>query len=138
VSFGGELDLLALDRAGRLLAVEVKPRGTSTLRWAAAQATVYARLWERWLAATDLPHLAGEILDGMAEQREALGLSKPRTSTGTPTNVVPVVAVQRGASPVLLDDLRAVQRTLLEQGVGHPALELHEVSLSGRLTPLPV
>jgi len=137
-SFGGELDLLAVDTAGRLLTVEVKPKGASTLRWAAAQATVYARLWERWLAAGDLPDPAGEVLDGMAAQRAALGLSEPRPPSGTPTEVVPVVAVQRGASPVLQDDLRAVQQTLLDQGVGHTGLELCEVALSGRLTPLPL
>ena len=40
----GRYDLLAIDSAGRLLAVEVKPKGAPTITWAPAQAIVYARL----------------------------------------------------------------------------------------------
>jgi hypothetical protein len=43
-SFGSSCDLLALDSSGRLLTVEVKPRGVPTIAWAAVQAIVYARL----------------------------------------------------------------------------------------------
>jgi hypothetical protein len=47
-SFGGRCDLLALDSDGRLLAVDVKPRGVPAIAWAPAQAIVYARLLRLW------------------------------------------------------------------------------------------
>jgi hypothetical protein len=47
--FGSECDLLAVDRSGRLLAVEVKPRAPS-LVWTPAQATMYARVLQAWVA----------------------------------------------------------------------------------------
>jgi hypothetical protein len=39
---GGRCDLLAVDAEGGLLAVEVKPKGATTIAWVAAQAIVYA------------------------------------------------------------------------------------------------
>ena len=137
-SFGGECDLLALDTKGRLLAVEVKPRGTSTIVWSGAQATVYARLIERWVRTppqgTDQPLT---ILRAMVEQRALLGLAPPRRA-GLPENlpVVPVVALQRGAHPKYVQRLQTVQEALLTRGVGDPALEVYEVSMAGRMDRL--
>ncbi len=137
-SFGGECDLLALDAQGRLLAVEVKPRNVGSLVWSAAQATVYARLLQRWVQAppqgTDPPV---HVLEGMVEQRSRLGLA-PASRPNLPTTpvVVPVVAVQRGAKDVYLERLKAVQQALLDRGSGDPNLEMYEVSLAGRLDPL--
>jgi hypothetical protein len=146
-NFGGECDLLAIDEAGRLLAVEVKPRGTPTIRWAAAQATVYAMLFSRWISADpprsslsgadNTPDAPGEILRGMLQQRRDLGLcEKIRPDLSDHPEVVPVVAVQRGASSKYLADLVRVQDELLASGVGDPRLEIVEVDLAGRLTPL--
>jgi hypothetical protein len=145
--FGGECDLLAIDGAGRLLAVEVKPRSTGTIRWAAAQATVYAMLFSRWISAdrsrstrsdsANTPDAPGEILRGMLRQRRDLGLcERIRPDLSDHPEVVPVVAVQRGASRKYLDDLMRVQEGLLSSGVGDPRLEIFEVDLAGRLTPL--
>ena len=50
--------------------------------------------------------------------------------------VVPVIAVQRGASGKLLARLWQMQHALLDAGVGDPALEVYQVSLSGRLDRL--
>jgi hypothetical protein len=78
-SFGGECDLFALDSAGRLLAVEVKPRAAGTIVWSGIQATVYARLLQRWLntppKGTDSP---ATVLRGMLDQRARLGLAPAR------------------------------------------------------------
>lgn len=137
-SFGGECDLLALDRDGRLLAVEVKPRATGTLVWSGVQATVYARLFERWIQApprgTDA---AATILRGMLEQRARLGLA-PTSRPGIAERpiVVPIVAIQRGASATALERMRKVQAALLEAGCGDPNFEIYEVSMTGRMDRL--
>lgn len=137
-SFGGECDLLALDARGRLLAVEVKPRGTGSIVWSTAQATVYARLLDRWVrtapAGTDTPV---QVLRGMLDQRTRLGLAPPgRPDVADAPVVVPVVAIQRGANDKYLERMRAVQAALVQRGCGDPALEVYEVSMAGRLDPL--
>ncbi len=133
--FGGKCDLLALDHRGRLLAVEIKPRNVGTIVWSPAQATVYARLLERWVRAkpkgTDHPLT---VLRGMLDQRARLGLA-PLERPGIPERpeVVPVVGIQRGVNPVYLQGLKQVQNQLLAAGCGDPALEVYEVSLAGRM-----
>lgn len=42
-SMGLECDALAVDAAGHLVAMEIKPGSVSSLAWVSAQATVYAR-----------------------------------------------------------------------------------------------
>lgn len=145
-SFGGECDLLAVDEAGRLLAIEVKPSSTSSIRWAPAQATVYARLFERWI--NDLPGAtapppghptAGEVVRGMSQQRADLRLSHPsRIVVPDRPEVLPVVAIGRDTNKTYLDGLRSIQQTLLDEGVGHPGLMLCEVNMAGRLDPKPL
>lgn len=133
-SFGAECDLLALDRDGRLLAVEVKP-SVSSLVWTPAQATMYSKVLQAWVD-DDAGHSPGwkAVVLGMLEQRRQLGLA-PRFAVTLPDTpvVVPVIAVQRGASSELLSRLWKVQQALLDAGVGDPALEVYQVSLSGRL-----
>lgn len=133
-SFGAECDLLALDRDGRLLAVEVKP-SVSSLVWTPAQATMYARVLQAWVEddAGDAPGWQ-TVVTGMLEQRRQLGLA-PRFPVMLPDQpvVVPVIAVQRGASSQLVSRLWKVQQALLDEGVGDPSLEVYQVSLSGRL-----
>ncbi len=133
-SFGAECDLLALDSDGRLLAVEVKP-SVSSLVWTPAQATMYARVLRAW-ADDDAGNAPGwrAVVTGMLEQRRQLGLA-PRFAAELPSQavIVPVIAVQRGASSALVGRLWKVQQTLLDEGVGDPSLEVYEVSLSGRL-----
>jgi hypothetical protein len=137
-SFGGECDLFGLDKAGRLLAVEVKPRGTGTIVWSGVQATVYARLLQRWLdtpaKGTDSP---ATVLRGMLEQRARLGLA-PVKRAGLPDRpvVIPVVALQRGWNTEYVDRMRKVQETVLSRGYGNPALEVYEVSMAGRMDRL--
>ena len=136
-SFGSECDLLALDRDGRLLAVEVKP-SVSSLVWTPAQATMYSKVLQAWVSddVGDSPGWRSVVL-GMLEQRRQLGLA-PRFRVELPDElvVVPVIAVQRGASGKLLARLWQVQQALLDAGVGDPALEVYQVSLSGRLDRL--
>lgn len=136
-SFGGECDLLSLDRRGRLLAIEVKPRGAGTIQWAPLQVVVYARLIRRWF---DEDESAAEILNGVADRRRRLGL----LATDAPTvrhdaSVVPFLAIQRGMSSTQRSRLLTVHEHLHHVGIDEAAdLEIHEVSLSGRLTPLAV
>ncbi len=110
---GGECDLLALDDAGNLLAAEVKPRGTSSIRWAAAQATVHARLLRMWLDEPHPPAAARDVIDGMLSQRAHVGLARAdsRLTLADDPKVIPMVAVQRGAAQTHLDGWRTVQRT---------------------------
>src|SRR3954451_11238982 len=65
-AFGDELDLLAVDRAGRVLVVEVK-HGTDTggVGWTPAQVALYLRLCQLWVDATPW---AGSVLNGMLDQ----------------------------------------------------------------------
>lgn len=71
--FGPECDLLALrPETGQLVAVEVKPYDGAGIAWVAAQATMYARLLNAWIAADDR---AEDIVRGTAAQRQQLGLS---------------------------------------------------------------
>ena len=133
-ALGGRCDLLAIDSAGRLLAVEVKPKGAPTITWAPAQAIVYARLFNIWLQHD--PD-AAEILSGMIEQRKRLNLIKSQTPVlPARPGVIPIVAVQRGMSQELRDRLFTVQRHLTDQGIDEASqLRVYEVTLAGRLLP---
>ncbi len=133
-TLGGRCDLLAIDSAGQLLAVEVKPRGASTITWAPAQAIVYARLFNKWLQHD--PD-AAEILSGMIEQRKRLNLIKSQTPVlPSRPEVIPIVAVQRGGSQELRDRLFTVRRHLSDQGIDEASqLQVYEVTLAGRLVP---
>jgi hypothetical protein len=137
-SFGSECDLLALDQSGRLLAVEVKPNAGSSIAWSAAQATMYARVLQAWIAddSDDKPGWRA-VIEGMYEQRRRLGIA-PELPVRLPEQpkVVPVVALQRGVTQVHVQRLWAVQRALLAEGVGDPELSVYQVSLSGRLDEL--
>ena len=75
----------------------------------------------------------------LLEQRRAPGLAA-RLEVALPDvpEVVSVIAFQRGVSQQYVDGLWAVQQALLDEGVGGPALELYQVSLSGRLEGLRV
>lgn len=130
-SFGSECDLLALDDKGRLMAIEVKP-SVSSLVWTPAQATMYSQVLQAWIA--DDPGWK-TVVTTMLDQRQRLGLAPPFVpNLPDVAQVVPVIAVQRGASATYLYRLWTVQQALLDAGVGDPALEVYEVSLSGRLT----
>jgi hypothetical protein len=136
-TFGPELDVLAIDADGRLLAVEVKPDNVATIPWAGAQAEAYARLLRRWIAAPDTPESPLTVLRDMNEQRKSVELlthSGP-TLPDSP-QVVPVVAVPRGANPRLLAGLQAVQDHLERLGEHQVPVELYEVSLTGRMERL--
>lgn len=137
-SFGGRCDVLALDDRGRLLAVEVKPKNTGTIVWAGLQATMYARLLRRWLEEPVHANWPSpqEVLTGLLEQRRALNprLRGPDRVSETP-EVVPVVALQRGANQTYLDRLLSVQEQAHARGVVEPSLEIHLVSITGALIP---
>jgi hypothetical protein len=131
--FGGKSDLLALDAEGRVLAIEVKPRNVGTIRWAAAQATVYARLFQRWLERPDLPRAPRDVLIGEWQQRHELDLCGSVDSRlSAKPRVVPIVVVQRGTRRGLIEEFKVVQDRLCDAGVGYPDLRLWEVGMTGR------
>jgi len=130
-SFGGECDLLGVDKRGRLLAVEIKPADVGSIRWAAAQATVYAEILRRWVTAGDLPAPADEVLNGMLHQRGQLDLGAlKRPGLGPKPQVVPVVALPTGVKQTYLDGLLAVRAALID--AGHPPVDVYELTLAGR------
>ena len=131
-SFGTECDLLAVDSDGRLLAIEVKPFRTGSIVWVAAQATMYALLLQKWI---DVDHeVAPAIVAGMIEQRNAVSPGVPFVAD-LPANlqVTPVVALQRGASPVQIDRMLKVRRALDSADLGVPPIEIYDVSMTGQL-----
>jgi hypothetical protein len=130
-SFGGECDLLGVDMQGRLLVVEIKPADVSSIRWAAAQATVYAEILRRWVTADDLPAPAADVLNRMLNQRGQLGLGVLKAPAVGPTpQVVPVVALPTGVKQTYLDGLLAVRAALLD--AGYPPVDVYELTLAGR------
>ena len=130
-SYGGKCDLLAIDSGGRLLAVEVKPKGVPTIVWAPAQAIVYARLLRLW---TRHDPDAAEILSGMLSQRRDLRLATGNPPVLSQPEVVPVLAVQRGLSREHRNRLTTVRDHLAGQGIEDATrLKIYEVTLAGRL-----
>lgn len=133
-TLGSECDALAVDRNGRILAIEIKPLGGS-IPWVPAQALMYARVLQRWVE--EDPAGAAEVLRGMGDQRHRMGLAPAWAGEiETRPEVVPVVAVQRGASAEAVRRMVAVRDALRAGDVGGPEVELHEVSLIGDLIPL--
>jgi hypothetical protein len=129
--FGMECDVLAIDAAGHLVAIEIKPGSVSSLAWVAAQATMHANVLQHWISHDNR---WVEIIENSFSQRKALGLVPPAFQLPElqPT-VVPAVAFQRVASPVYVQRMYEVQDALLTEGVGDPALTFYAVAPSGRL-----
>jgi len=131
--FGMECDALAIDTAGHLLAIEIKPGSVSSLAWVAAQATMYARVLQHWV---DHDPTWRPTITKMYAQRQALGLVP--TGFKLPDlqqRVLPAVAFQRVASPAFIQRMYAVQDVLLDEKVGDPELTFYAVAPSGRLDP---
>jgi hypothetical protein len=92
-TFGGELDLLAVDEHGRLLVIEVKPRSsTAGITWAPLQALFYAELFQAWTQQAG--EASAEVLNEMLAQRVALKVERDLgRAVKFPVEVVPVVAI---------------------------------------------
>ncbi|HAS08941.1 MAG TPA: hypothetical protein DCS55_00220 [Acidimicrobiaceae bacterium] len=135
--FGGELDVLAVDDAGRLLTIEVKPgSATDGVTWSPLQATFYARLFSAW--ADERGPAAVDDIKSMLDQRVDLGLTSARQrSLRSPLEVVPVVAIGGGASPAALERMRAVQQALVASGAGRDDLEIWQVEEIVRYSHIP-
>lgn len=130
---GNECDALAVDAKGRVLAVEIKPIGVGSIAWVVAQATMYARILQRWVDA-DAPegHRPADVLAGMLAQRQAVRLA-PLTDIklAHEGRVVPVVALQRGASAEMIRRMCAVRDELAKVDLGVGEVEIYEVNLLG-------
>ncbi|MDP9331868.1 MAG: hypothetical protein M3Q30_00955 [Actinomycetota bacterium] len=138
---GGECDAVAIDANGDVLAIEIKPAGaTTTIRWAPLQVRHYTNLFTAWIKQTKD---AGDVLKGMVDQREKLGLvrKRPPTPPGAtgikkPITVRPVVAIGRLHSKAALAGLKEVQQRLVHAGLNDPPLEICSVTFAGRLDPI--
>lgn len=131
--FGMECDALAVDAAGHLVAIEIKPGSVASLAWVSAQATMYARILQHWV---DNDQTWRSTITKMFAQRQALGLVPPDFQLPTlQPRVVPAVAFQRVASPVFIQRMYDVQDALLDEQVGDPELAFYAVAPSGRLDP---
>jgi hypothetical protein len=100
-----------VDRDGRVLAVEVKPYAGGSVAWVAAQAAMYAQVMQRWIIEDETPNDGPhEVLMGMLKQRQVVQLA-PKFELKLPEKltVVPVVALQRGASQTQIDRMRRVR-----------------------------
>lgn len=133
--FGAECDLLAVADDGRLMAIEVKPLGAGSITWVPAQATMYARVLQRWVdvdsaTAADgvTPH---QVIAGMLDQRRAMGAASDSLPVVPDKLVVtPVVVLQRGAAPVKIEQMLKVRDALM--GLNDiPEIEVYEVSILG-------
>jgi len=132
--FGTECDILGLDPAGRVMAVEVKPYAGGSIAWVAAQAAMYARIFKQWL---DQDQDAATILSGAWKQRVALGLTDSASAApAADGSVVPVVALQRGASAEMIRRMLTVRDVLAAADLGTDPIEVYEVNAAGALIPL--
>lgn len=130
-NLGGECDALAVDADGRLIAMEIKSnKAYASIPWAPLQVRHYANLFTEWAGST--PD-AAEIINGMVQQRAALGLTTHNPTCGERVKLRPLIAIQNGASPEVLDRLGQVHRRLVERGIDDPPLEVYSVNLVGRL-----
>ena len=129
--YGMECDALAIDAAGHLVAIEIKPGSAGTLAWAAAQATMYAKVLQHWV---DKDPTWRSTIEKSFVQRRALGLVPPAfTLPGLKPAVVPAVAFQRVVAASYVARMYDVQDALLAEKVGDPALTFYTVAPSGRL-----
>ena len=95
-SFGQEADVLAVDRDGNLLVIEVKPaKAAKGLVWGPAQVRFYAEVFARLLNIDDG---ARGKLAGMLAQRRKLGLTPSNEiELRDQPSVIPVLAVGPGS-----------------------------------------
>lgn len=131
-SFGMETDALAVDQDGRLVAIEIKPGSVGSLAWVPAQATMYARVLQRWV---DLDKDRWKsVIEKVLDQRRKIGLvASDFKAKDLQPRVVPAVAFQRVANDVYIDRMYTVQDALLAAGIGDPDLKFFAVAPSGRL-----
>ena len=72
----------------------------------------------------------------MLAQRCEVGLANGSFEVEVPLRVVPVVALQRGASAVMVRRMLAVRDALAEVNLGVAPVEIYEVNLLGELLSL--
>lgn len=129
--FGMECDALAVDATGHLVAIEIKPGSVASLKWVAAQATMYARVIQHWV--DNDPGWKDTIIR-IFQQRASLGLTPPTFELpALKPHVVPAVAFQRVAAPAYVQAMYTTQDALVAAGVGDPSLTFYAVAPSGRL-----
>jgi hypothetical protein len=140
-ALGNELDLLCVDRAGRILLMELKPAvATGGIAWSPAQVSVYRELFQRWVDQD--PDQAHRILTAMLSQRVGLGLvGEPAGGPGAgwairqPLELVPAIGIGGDVrSTKAIPRLRTVRRHLRAHGLGFAELELWRFGTVNRET----
>ncbi len=134
---GNECDALGLRSDGRVLAIEVKPLSGASIAWVTAQAIMYARILQAWIDHEPKPGQEPvKVLREMLAQRRQVGLASGSFEVAMPLSVVPLVAVQRGASAEMVRRMLAVRDVLAAVDLGVAPVEIYEVNLLGELLPL--
>ena len=135
---GRKLDALAIASDGRLLAIEVKPgAATKGVAWTPLQVAIYVRMLRSWIGPDH--ETAAAVLDGMARQRAALGLTSATVpKLRIPIEVVPVIAIgkpvtSRREAPVRF---AAVRQALQQAGEPLSRLQIWAVEETGVLSAL--
>jgi hypothetical protein len=133
---GRKLDALAIAGDGRLLAIEVKPgAATKGVSWTPLQVAMYTRMLRAWIGPDH--QAAAAVLEGMARQRVALGLSSGSVpSLRLPIEVVPVIAIgkpltSRREAP---ERFELVRRALRSAGESLDGLTLWAIEATGELS----
>lgn len=139
-AFGPELDLLAVDATGRLLAVEVKHASDGPrIGLAPAQVGFYTAIFRRWASAYGAR--ATETIRKMIDQRARLGLTAPpREGVRDPLEIVPVVAIgpvepgKDPMSPAARERFAQVREGLRRSGLHEAELRVWAVAGDGRVS----
>ncbi|MDH4118424.1 MAG: hypothetical protein OEW30_13650 [Acidimicrobiia bacterium] len=136
--FGTGLDILGVDRRGRVLAIEAKPAGAAAgIRRGPLQVWVYAQMMRDWATQqADAP----AVISGMAQQRHRLGLCEPALDPHLPVLIVPVLAIGEGKvnSRALADARSLGERLSSGSGTGIEPMELWLLGEHGRVESLEV
>lgn len=116
--FGQELDALAIDESGRMLAIEVKHAyDTNGVGWTPAQVAVYLRLLRAW--AEPDSEKARKTLDGMLFQRRQVLGAGGTDVAARPLELVPAIVIGQKlgrSAPEAARRMSAVRDALADAG----------------------
>jgi hypothetical protein len=133
-SLGAECDLLALDRHGRVLAIEVKPMSAGTIAWVPAQAPCTPACCSTGSTPTERLHETFSTACSFNGRRSGTPNEIAVDLPARP-EVVPVIVLQRGGSKAAKQHMTFVKQ-IIDQRSGVARIETDEVSVLGEVTPL--
>jgi hypothetical protein len=135
-ALGDRCDAIAIDDKGTLLTIEVKPwSATKGIQWAPLQARHYANLFAEW--ARQVGHSAArDVLIGMINERQRMGLLAEAWDVALPIRVQPVVVIGAGSHDACRERMCQVQRRLADSLQNDPPLLIKSARMWGDLEDL--